>query len=205
MKHSNRSRDEEAIERSDKAKIRKFYQILIFTLIVNVNAKNVKIHEEKTINKEVEEIFDDFSLLKNTNSNAQKTWLRNVKKAPFIWPVCEKNIKKITFYTKNQVRIDLVKRDDIITPHKGIIIGKGKNSIEIKHIVNGGICYVISIKNVEGICVNAGDIVADGAKIGESESIIMEIFQDDVSVLPNIGLLFPTLDAKRIEIAMKIA
>lgn len=158
----------------------------------------------KDMSTSMEAVFDDFALLQDVNLRQSKSGrLYSEISIPFIWPVHAKSIKKITFYAPNSITFELKKSCDVLNPHKGIVISVHDKVIVVKHIIEGGTCYISILKNIDNIRVKEGDIIPSGAILGKSEVVVFELKQLDIQIRPSLDMLFPPLDPKLIRVVKR--
>lgn len=184
-----------------------FLKFFVFISIFHQAFSYVEENKEQgVIISEVDEIFDEFALLKNEHHN--RDILENaIHKIIFIWPIDLKLIKQVVLNKPNFIVIIPKSPTFVISPHTGIVIAVDEKtkSVTTKHIVEGGICYNIILKNVEKCKVKVGEIIKKGQKIGEvTKSLTLEIWQVDISISPIAYALFPPVDGKIIKIVRKI-
>lgn len=181
--------------------------LFLFFLCTNGYGITKKIEEGANVNHEIEDMFDDFALLKDAslkNDNHANKLQNQVKSPPFIWPVEKASIKKIVLYARNYLTFELNKNSKVFSPHTGIIISVHDKAIVIKHIVEGGTCYISILKNINNITVKEGDIIKAGHVLGESDILIFELKQMDVKIRPSFDMLFPPLDFQLIRVVQII-
>jgi len=163
----------------------------------------VKLEEKKAVISEVEEMFDEFALLKN--ESRKNAGIKNeVHKPPFSWPVDMKMARHVFMEAPNRVRIDLKAKANITSPHMGVIIAIKEKTITLKHVVEGGVCYFTIFTNVENITLPVGELIKSGTILGQSKSIIFEIRQMNVSIPPSMDMLLPAVNPALVRVISKI-
>jgi hypothetical protein len=173
------------------------------------NKVSCYVHEqdvETQIACEMEQMFQEFALLKNNDQ--QRDIPENfVHKIIFMWPIQASLIKQIIIHKTNLMTIVPKQNCYVISPYDGIVIEVDEinKTITTKHLVEGGIWYNITFKNIEKCKVKPDDKIKQGHIIGEvKKNLIFEIWQMGISDEPVAYMLFPAIDSNIIKRIKKI-
>ncbi len=179
--------------------------VIFACFFANASNEKVKVEDKKVMVEEVEDMFDEFALLKGDHSSCAN--IRNeVHKPPFIWPVDLKIVKHVIMEASNRAKIELRACSNVVCAHVGVVlsINAKEKSITIKHVVEGGTCYFTTIKNVDYITVPVGELIKAGTILGQSKAIVFEIKQMNVSIPPCMDMLLPPLNPSLVRVISKI-
>jgi len=183
-------------------------KILIKTLLALVcifaiaNDDQIKAKEHSVLFNEAEEMVGEFAL-KNGSSGIVK---KDTHKPPLEWPVDVKLIKQVIMVAPNIAKIDMKVVSNVFCAHTGLVLFANPNTktLIIKHIVEGGVCYISALKNVDELRANVGDIIKGGVIVGKSKSVMFEVRQLNVQIPPSIDMLLPPINPTLLKVVKKI-
>jgi len=197
-----------------------FFFQLIFCIFTQISWGDGKINQKLSKNNnQIEQEIDGFleiALLREVPVHMQEV---NAVAAtvPFEWPVSINLIRQVLFFEPNKVQIDLKQKAEVKVVHKGMVIAVNPSEkyVWIQHVVEGGLCYISVLENVENLKLKLGDVVCSGDKIGISGfvpgkgfHIILQIIKphcnSKTDQKPNIQILFPALHANLVKIVRNI-
>ena len=157
--------------------------------------------EEVQLNED--NIFKEADLLRSNNNKTNK---EEISKIPFNWPVDIENIKQVMFIETDTAEITLIKKGNIKSIHKGLVlfVDKTKKAVWVQHTIEGGAMYVSILQGVDEIGVNQGDQIRAGAVLGQGQVITICVTNPEIDKKISIDMMFPFLKKDKIKVLNKI-
>lgn len=185
-------------------------KILIKTLLVSscifaiANHEKIKAKEHSLMVNEADEMLGEFAL--RNDSRTSSIVKKDTHKPPLEWPVDVKLIKQVVMVSPNVAKIDMKLVSNVFCVHTGLVLFANPNTktLIVKHIVEGGVCYISVLKNVDELHANVGDIIKAGVVVGKSKSVILEVRQLNVQIPPSVDMLLPPINPSLLKVVRKI-